>query len=724
MSRRTLSWIDAAIILAVILVVGGFYVFHAKPGAPTLVVWSCGGNYHSLEAFSREFEQRHDCRVKYTAAPVQYLLEEVAFGGGQPDLMVGRSGPGWDALKRLDKLAEGPDFFAADPYVIITPAGNPAGITGLNDLGKPGVRVAASPRAMRPKGKCPGHLMGMVSSKFFPGLDERWENNFAVDDHCARLLPEPVMEGKADAAVVARSMLAYPGVDREALDVVPIAVKHLNAMKVCRATIGQSVGIVAGAREPELARLFRDEMLGEEGRTVFEDYAYIHITNPKVHDYDPFLETFTPNRMPPWQVHLGNRLAEEGIVREAIRRYMKVIHTFGPNSMEAYCRYRIGTLLAQQGNTAQAAEQWRTLVEEYPREGPHEWGSPVFKLVGEGPKLKLKPPEHYVQQGRKALAELGPDAQRSKDADPLLEAVAIPIRRVIDGDPPKNGTREMALGDDLLSIGIYDYASRDLLKVLHLCYPSRFRAQAGLKLGACDWLRGRPENAKKQWEWTIAKFPDTDAAQRASEALELASDAEPPSAQEATTPCPVEMPPWEPEWDTWGDRGMSYGMALYDHDLPLFTFKEMIKLLHGVYRKHKLGPQARYRAGIAAWSAGHPAAGIVQWRLCADMHPGTPWAERSEKAVQAALNWSELTDRQRAEVEAAASQALPKISMRNKPPCWQRYSMGREFLAAGILEDGQTPMEFMKALTVTRAAKGKYDESVVPLAEEGLRQSL
>ncbi|MEA3403394.1 MAG: substrate-binding domain-containing protein [Armatimonadota bacterium] len=723
MSRRALSWIDAAIILVVLATVAGLYVSYISPGTPTLVIWSCGGNYHGLNAFSQRFEQRHHCRVQYTAAPIQYLLEQVAFGESHPDMLVGRAGPGWDALKKLGKLGEGPDFFGADPYVIITPAGNPAGITGIRDLGRPGVRVAYSPHAMRPKGKCPSHLMGMVASKFFPGLEERWENNAVGRLTCGRDLLEPITSGAADAAIVSRSQIAYPGVDRQALEIVPIELKHLDAMKVCRATIGQCVGILAEARHPELARRFRDAMLGELGREVFEEYGYIHITSPEVHHWDPFMVTFVPRRMPPWQVELGDRLAEEGIVREAIRRYLKVIHTFGPNEFEPYCRYQIGELLADQGRMAAAAEQWRRLIRDYPRPGPHEYGSPVFEVVVAGPELGLKPEEHYVKQARQALRGL-PASDREEQhvaEDEVVAATSISAPRVVDGDPPKNGTRELALAEDLFAVGDYEYATRDYLKVLHLCYPSRYQPQASLRLGACAYLRGKPGLAKRQWEWTVAQFADSDAARQASQALQALGGSE---AEQPESGCPVEMPPWQPTHDTWAERGMSYGMALYEHDLPLFTFKEMVKLLHGVYQRHTLGPQARYRAGIAAWEVGHPRAGILQWRICQAQQPQSPWAERSRNAIQAALQWPELTDEQRAEVEAAVSEPIPAVPKRNKPACWQRYSLGREFLMVGVLDEGQAAMEFMKALTVTHASKSKYDESVVPKAEAGLRRAL
>ena len=42
----------------------------------------------------------------------------------------------------------------------------------------------------------------------------------------------------------------------------------------------------------------------------------------------------------------------------------------------------------------------------------------------------------------------------------------------------------------------------------------------------------------------------------------------------------------------------------------------------------------------------------------------------------------------------------------------------------GILDEGQAALEAMKALTVTRAAKGQYDEEVVPQAEKALERAL
>ncbi len=719
MGSRVLGLIDTAIIVVVIVAVVGFYVAEQAPHAETLVVWSCGGNYHALNHFAREFEQRHGVKVRYTAAPVEYLLEQIVAGEGHPDLIVGRAGPGWEALEQVGKLSEGPDSFAADPYVIITPAGNPGGVTGVEDLQRPSVRVAYSPHAMRPKGKCPSHLMGMLDAKVYPSLAERWENNAIERSHCARDLLRLIEQGRADAAIVASSMTRYPGVDAEAIEVVPIPVKHQDMMKSCRGTIGQCVGVLAEAANPEMARRFRDEMLGETGRQVFESFGYIHISSSEIGQWKPFLKTFIPKQMPPWQVLLGDMLADAGIHREALRRYLKVIYTFGPNPQEAYCRYRAGELLAEQGNVQAAIGQWRRLLRDFPRTGPSEYGGRIFAMVCEAPELDIRSDEHYVALARSGIEKLAGEAAPPQ-SEPLPGMHSEPPM-VIDGDPPKNGTREFALAEDLFLCGEYEYATRDYLKVVHLCYSSRYAPQASYKIGLCDWMRGHHDVARRQWRRTIERFPTSTAARDAAAAVQRAG------AEEAVIDipaAPVEMPAWEPIHDTWPERGMTYGMALYEHRLPLFAFKEMVKLLHGEYGQHEMAAQARYRAGVAAWAAGHPDAAVLEWRLCESRHAGSAWTRQAHEALQAARAWTDLPQGQRAALERALDGPLPSPPKRNKPPCWMRYCLAREFIDVGVLDQGQAALELMKALTVTRASGGKYDTSVVPKAEAELRKLL
>ena len=78
MSGQRIARIGAAIILASVAVVVALGLAWYAPWKPVLVVWSCGGNYEILTEYAGWFEREHNCRVRYTAAPVQYLLELAA----------------------------------------------------------------------------------------------------------------------------------------------------------------------------------------------------------------------------------------------------------------------------------------------------------------------------------------------------------------------------------------------------------------------------------------------------------------------------------------------------------------------------------------------------------------------------------------------------------------------------------------------------------------------
>jgi len=555
--------------------------------------------------------------------------------------------------------------------------------------------------------------METASHKFHPGLDERWENNAGTlgELKCGRQLADPIIRGQADAAIGFLSLTAYPGV-RGKVEAVPIDPKYIKPMTACKATVGQCVCVLRPSRQPDLARKFHDELLGEAGRQTLERYGYLHITSPAVKRYEFLLhQVQVPRRMPPWQVHLADQLATDGIRREAVRRYQTAIHVFGPGPQDAYCRYRVGELLAERGRHAQAAGQWRRLLREFPRPSPQEYENRTFALLETGPDITEEPEAHWVALARRRLAEL-PETEGDGSEATLptwLPRISLEPPAVTEGDPGKNGKREFALAEDLFLAGDYEFASRDYLKVLTLCYPSRYMAAASFKLGLCQYMRGDRTLAGREWWRTINDFTDSRWAVYAKLALDNLPQAQPPSQ--------TSMPPWDPAYDTWPERGMTYGMALYEHGLPLFAFKEMIKLIHDEYGPSKLKPQARYRAGVAALEFGRTGAAALQWRLCLHDYPDSPWAQRSRSSLGELVAAGGLP-------QTALAVPLPKLSHKNKPACHERLNIAEEFFHAGLADDEETALEYMKALTVTRASPGGYDEAVVPKAELRLAQCL
>ncbi|MBU0610466.1 MAG: tetratricopeptide repeat protein, partial [Armatimonadetes bacterium] len=396
---------------------------------------------------------------------------------------------------------------------------------------------------------------------------------------------------------------------------------------------------------------------------------------------------------------------------EALRRYLTVIHVFGPGEHDAYCQYRVGELLAEQGRVAEAAAQWRRLLEQFPRPAPQEYHNRAFDLVEIGPDVTDRPEPHWVARARVRLAQI-PQADRKASRAALpswVPAGALEPLVVTEGDPGKNGKRQVALGDDLLLAGDNEFALRDYLKVMTLCYPSRYMPAASFKLGLCQYMRGDPAAAGREWQQTVAQFPASEWAAYAQVALRHVPA---PPAEPATR-----MPAWQPAYDTWPQRGMSYGLALYRHNLPRFAFKEMIKIIQGEYGPNPLTARARYQAGLAALESGELEAAVLQWRLCRQDYPTSPWSARSQASLDQLVAAGRLPAQ-------ALKAPLPAISHQNKPACRQRFNIAEEFFHAGFADDEETALEYLKTLTVTRASPGRYDETVVPAAEARLAQCL
>lgn len=706
MDRKMVRRLDAALIVAGLVVVAVLFMAATKPGRPVLTVWSCGSNYESMTDMGRRFEEKLNCRVRYTAAPVGYLLELAIQSKTPPDVIVGRGGPGWEALRQEGELARGPVFFALDPYVMITPLGNPADIQSIEDVGREGVRVAASPWAMRPRGKCPAHLMFCVSLQFFPGLEERWESNTTVPMKCGRKLAEPVVAGQVDVAIVPRCMTSWEGVKGK-VDVVPIATEHLLALKKCRATIPQCCGIMTRARNPELANEFVDEILHGLGPELFPEHGYIPITAREAELLKSFMQVFIPKDSVGWQVDVAKGLSEDGAHHSALRRWLQIASFFAPGHYQARSRFRAGEVLMTLGQEELARVQWQRLVDEFPRPGKLEWESTVLNVGKPVPGVERLPEAHWVEEGKKALASLGASGSVDAEQARWLSEFPIPHIPIKEGDPDKNGLRAMELGKDEIEAGHYVGATRDLLKVISLSYHSKHMPEARFWIGVVSHLRGLDAVAAKDWRALIAAHGESEWAHAATRALALlgegASDA---GGGPATS---VDMPPWEPAYMTHGERGMTYGMMLWEHDLPLYCFKEMVKTLHGIYKKPgPLWAMARYRAGVCCLALGKPEAAHSQWTLLQRCWPTSRWVKRASEAK------GTLPDDRRRDLPFVAKYATPEAIEDLKKPAkggWvKRYRMAEEFLGAGVLEGDQCLLEYWKVMTVTDPSQEKNVE--------------
>jgi ABC-type molybdate transport system substrate-binding protein len=253
---------------------------------PELKVWSCGGNYDLLLHFNRRFEQLATCRITYSSAPVEHLISVLASRPRGVDVLVGRSGPGWANLKEHGRLAGKPEVFALDPYVIIVPPGNPAGIRGLADLKRPDVKTAYSPTSSGPSGKVVRCILAAADEVIEPGIYEGYVRN-AIEAHdCGWKVFPPVSQGRAHASVTRLSMTTAPET-KGTVEVIPIPVEVMAAMRDGHGAIPQRAAVLADGHNPELAQRYVRALQEDTGLELCEKHGYIHKLSREAQHYKP-----------------------------------------------------------------------------------------------------------------------------------------------------------------------------------------------------------------------------------------------------------------------------------------------------------------------------------------------------------------------------------------------------------------------------------------------------
>ena len=147
-----------------------------------------------------------------------------------------------------------PDIFAGNRLEIIVSPGNPEGVTGLSDLGRPELKVVLAASAV-PVGRYAREALSRAGVAVDPVSE-------AVD---AKGVVGPVTLGEADAGIVYASDVKAAA---PAAAGVEIPQEHNVAAEY-------PIARLAGAPNPRAARAFIDLVLSPEGRRVLEDRGFV-----------------------------------------------------------------------------------------------------------------------------------------------------------------------------------------------------------------------------------------------------------------------------------------------------------------------------------------------------------------------------------------------------------------------------------------------------------------
>jgi ABC-type molybdate transport system substrate-binding protein len=256
--------------------------FHGDPTDPGLVLYVGGNYFFAMAPLVRAFETVHPeykGRIYWETIPPGLLVRQMQAGGritvgnmtwvAKPDAYFG------GLVKVKDLIGEGLLTGPAVPYVtntlaIMVPKGNPAHITGLADLGKPGVRLAMP----NPEFEGIARQIKLALTKAGGDrltttvYDAKVKDGSTILTHIHhRQTPLFLMQGVADAGVTWQSEAMFQ-------EQAGHPIEHVAIPNADNATAIYAGAEVKGAAHPEAAKAWLDFIRSAEALQIFERYGF------------------------------------------------------------------------------------------------------------------------------------------------------------------------------------------------------------------------------------------------------------------------------------------------------------------------------------------------------------------------------------------------------------------------------------------------------------------
>lgn len=233
----------------------------------SLQVWSCGGLAEAFMPANQHFLEKTGVRIAYTGAFAAALGKSL-LGSATTEVFAGRV---LDLAKKLRRAGKMTYFkpLCFTSYVMVTPKGNPAGISDIRDMAKPGIRTVLAPGASPPGGKAVSALLKKA------GVLEAAEANAVIRGSCVQRTMEALIRGKGDVSVVEYRLTRMPPF-RDKGDIIPIPDRFFPPPPLTF-----TIGVMKDAVDPALADRYVDFILSEEGQVFFEDAGFIPARSKK-----------------------------------------------------------------------------------------------------------------------------------------------------------------------------------------------------------------------------------------------------------------------------------------------------------------------------------------------------------------------------------------------------------------------------------------------------------
>jgi len=274
--RKKLTALTALIILAALLWTAGCTVqsptttdTNATPGASdvSLFVYSGAGLKKPMNEIGKAFTEKTGINVEYTFAGAGALVSQmelsrkgdVFVSGGTPDYRIAR-----------DKgLVGEPGYVAYHVPIIAFQKGNPKNITSVDDLARPGLKLAL--------GGVESTAIGKAGDILFEkhGIRDAVEENVVLRAPTINEVVIAMEMGTADAA-----LLTLDSINPETMDTIDLVQEDSLTLIV-------PIGPTTFTTQPDAAQAFVAFVTSDEGKAFFAKHGFPTYPDPKYAGIEP-----------------------------------------------------------------------------------------------------------------------------------------------------------------------------------------------------------------------------------------------------------------------------------------------------------------------------------------------------------------------------------------------------------------------------------------------------
>jgi len=228
----------------------------------TLLVYSGAGMRKPMDEIGVVFQKKYGTQVKYNYAGSNALLSQMILTKEGDAYMPGETM--YIEIAAEKGLVDYQKLTCYHIPIITAPKGNPANITCLEDLARPGVKLIFGDPKVAATGRT-----GVEIFKKNGIYDKAWANVIATVPTMNEVMIQIAL-GQADASINWWDTVKAV----KDIEVVEISAEE-NIIQII------PIGVTTFTKNPETAKKFVDFCASEEGKGIFEKYGFVAYPNPR-----------------------------------------------------------------------------------------------------------------------------------------------------------------------------------------------------------------------------------------------------------------------------------------------------------------------------------------------------------------------------------------------------------------------------------------------------------